>query len=459
MRQRTTRRWVPLAWTAVLAAGILAAPLAAQEVGQLGNIENTENAYFKYSGRIGELRDAKAQPDAAKDKAAIEVAARYHVYLVTWPSYQPPRKKYDDGMSQIHKRLKDLIDTQTTREGKNKEFMKLLAPEMIRCLKEVLAQDFKTYYTAVTNAAIMLPVLAKCKQPAVEDFLMELARPDKEGKPVVHPFIRLCAIKGLAEIIAPGGPVLEEPAADPEQQLLEKRKRESARLQMVWSFILQPYPPQGTGPEYDDAFTFCRREGVKALAQFQQPHFGNDKGKITGPTAGYLLWIAHGGPSGVGPAYTLMERVEAAQGLCQLKDQDKYNAELGVYIAASVLADFAKEYIVDHAYFSEADKKLKGEKDAPPKRLPKQPWRIYAQRWLAALDTMIANSPKDSAAAKKARSLKDTAAAMLADIAAARQIEQPTVLRQLVDQLRPPGDTAEVYPGNKEHIIRLPKGG
>jgi hypothetical protein len=429
-----------------LVGALLLFPIQGQ---QLGTRENTDLAFSKNRDQFNKLLSGEVPPDAARDKVLLEVAGRYYVFRVTWPTLHTPNVKWEDGMGRVQLDFEKVMNDPATKEGKNKEFMKLLAHQLIDCFKKVLLeQKYDTATsTALTNAALMLPVLARCKQPEVADFLLELARTDAKGRPALHPFIRMCAIKGLGELSAPGGPVVD--GGSDSKGAGAKGLRQLGGLDAMIKFVDLPYQPEGQGPEYDDALAFVRREGVKALAATRLPAYEAGKDAVKAPVAYQLLRVASGSPVKVGPPYTLSEKLEAAIGLCHLKSgATRYNVELGAFMVGKVLAEFADGYVEDFHYFSLKDK----EKDAP-RRQSRLPWKLYAVRLDAGVKTMVANLPKDSPVGQKLKS-GTTAARFLDDIAKGKEIDSAAVLQQEIDAVRP--SITEVYEGNKDFTVPLP---
>jgi hypothetical protein len=434
-------RIVP-ALSALFASAVLLHPIQGQ---QLGTRENTEIAFAKNRDQFSKLFSGETPPDAARDKALLETAGRYFIFRVTWPTLQ--NEKYDQGMGKVQSDFEKIMNDAATKEGKNKEFMKLLAHQLIDCLKKVLMeQRFETNTsTALTNAALMLPVLARCKQPEIGDFFLDLAKTDAKGNPAYHPFIRMCAIKGLGELSAPGGPNVDA-GSDAKGA---KGSRELGRVEAMIQFLESPYPAQGQGPEYDDALAFVRREGVKALAQTQIAACEGGKDAVKGPVAYHLLKVANGSAVKAGPPYALAERLEAAIGICQLKSgPTKYNAELGAAVVGKVVADFVDAYIDDYHYFSIKDKEPNA-----PRRQSRLPWKHYALRVDEGVKKMVANLPKDSAAGQKLKT-GTNAAKFLDDISKGKEIDSAGALQQEMEALRPAN--LEVYEGNKEFMLPLP---
>ncbi len=457
MCSRNYRRMVLSGFTALLACGVLVSRADAQN---LGNVEDTSVPFRKDKEQFEKYRDAKdgAIPDPAKDKAMLEVASRYFVYRVTWKKIQDEKWSSSSGMEAVLKDFKDLMTKSATEAGSNKDFMKMLVPELIARFKDVFAVSFEQYKTGVTNAALMLPMLAKCKQPAVHDYLIEVVtKPDpKTGKPF-HPFIRMCAVKGLAELNNPGPPQLDDPTAVKDQNA--KATRDIASLEALVKFIDQPYSPEGKGQEYEEALAFVRREGVKALTQLPLPlHYS--KKVIECPVAYHLLKIANGGTPTVGPPFTLSERVEAAIGLCNLKIGDpqlkaanapQLNADLTTYVVANTVYDFITEYTKDYGIFKTPPK---NKDDAPI--VPRLPWRSYAARLDKGLEDLGGNL-KGTPAGKKVDDLRGSgggAKAILDIIYKSQQpVELTRVLPDYVATMRPAN--VEVYKDSKEFVLPL----
>jgi hypothetical protein len=432
--------------TVVVAVGLFMTPAHAQQ--QIGNEANTSTPFtVTHKERYDALRDGKTVPDPVKDKALLEVAGRYLVGRVTWPGYQ----KWDDGnLKDVYARFNELMESPVTVKGTNQEFLRLLAPELIANFSKILldadshAKDFKNQQAIVTNAALLLPVLAKCKQNSVHDFLLKLADTDKGGIPVVHPFIRMCAIKGLGELNNPGGPQLVN--VNNFQEVQTNAAREMARVDAIVKFIEQPYPPEGKGPEYDNAYRYVRREGVKALAQLRTPVFQPKKGTLTAPVAYYLLKIANGSPAAVGPPYSLSERLEAVIGIAKLDTagMKNYNSELAVFVVANVLIDTASAYIDDFPIFSVVPKGKDG---------TILPWKYYAGSLEDVLSVMSANLKGTPAAKSLDEKVRTNIKDVLAQMKVLRRVESPQVLQTFVAN-NPPTVT-EVYLGNKEWTVQL----
>jgi hypothetical protein len=425
-------------------------PALAQQ--QLGNKEDVEYKFNPQSTLFGNLRDGGIAFDPKAHKNLVELAAQFFVYRITWPSYRAD-KTLEGSLTGLRKRFTELMTAPATLSGKNKDLMKPLAHQLIGCFKQVLDLPFEANHQAVTNAALMLQDLAKCRQDEVQDFLMDLTKPDKDRKYAYSPFIRMCAIRGLGEFSNPNWAPIDDQQNASLAKVQAKLKRDVERLNRIWEFVNFPYAPQGTSPAHEDAFVFIRREGVKALAQSQVPAYSAEvKKEVLGPAAKYLLHITLGGKLAEGtPAVTLQERLEAALGLCNMKvaETPTYNADFTVWAATVCLAEFTSHYNRDFAYFAKVPGK---DKQNTTPRLEELPWVAYAARLDDGLTALAANMGKNS----KLDVLRNKLGATLTTIRERRKTIEPEVppaLAAYAETLRPMNP--ELFPGTKEPKVTL----
>jgi hypothetical protein len=430
LKRAAVAAWVVVAWLG--GAGMA---FAQQE----GTKSDTETPFQSYKPRFDKLVEYLEKVDPAKDKDLLAVAGRYHVYRLTWATEK-------SSVAGLHKDLKEIMLKPATREGKNRVFMKLFAHELVLCLKNLLGRDMKTSAHVVANAALMLPVVALCKQDEVNDFLIDLLKSDKDGKQLYHPYVRLCAVKGLGEINNPAGPRLDDQDDD-----TPKRLRDLKRFFVLRDFIDLPYPPEGKDEAHERAYEFARREGIKAMAQMTTPAVAMDKDKADGPVAASLLYYAMGGPLKNGPKLTMSERLEAALGVCNLKSSSvpSYNVPLAVHVVTKCVLDFALEYQGDYSYFK-ANPKAESRKGQA-----KMPWKYDAVRLMAGLDALAANASRDDpSGVQAANKLKQIAQGPLELIARhAAVTDEITLLRNLMKENRPAN--TEVYKGIKASELKV----
>jgi hypothetical protein len=337
-----------------------------------------------------------------------------------------------------------VTDKSGMKTPKNKEFMRAFAKALISCFQEVLDQDLRSSPQAVTTASLMLQTFGKCKQEDAGEFLKDVVKDTKK----YHPFIRMCAIKGLGEIFPAYSPKQREGAEDIKPA--DKLKRDLERLDTVRAFIQNPMElSKEATREQLDAYLYLRREGIKALAQIGIPALDLTKNKVIGPAAFYLIEVLAGDQNG--KAYTFAERLEAAIGVCQLQANviEGYRPEVGLYFVGMTLVEMERAYFDDWTYFT-------GRKD--PKEAPRQPslpWKAVKTRVEHALDSLWVNLGKDSEAGKKAELLRSEVKNNLGAMGSLKGLGPQGTLQKMVEaKLRPV--QWEIYTGNKEFLIREP---
>ena len=449
MLNRFGERRLAIAGLATLCVLALAGPMLAQQ--QLGNKDDVEYPFNRDSTLFNNLREGNTRYDAKTHKNLVALGAKYYVYRVTWKTYQAD-KTVTGGLPSLRKSFGELMTVPATLSGKNRDFMKPLAHELIGCFKQVLDLPFESNHQAVTSAALMLQDFGKCRQEEVHDFLMELNKKDKDNKYAYSPFIRMCAIRGLGEFSNPNWAAVDDRENAALEQVKAKLKRDVDRINLIANFVNYPYVPQGTSQEHQDAYVFIRREGVKALAQAQVPAYSAEpKKEVQGAAAHYLWYIATVGKFADGtPPASLLEKAEAAIGLCGMKlsETPTYNPEFTVWAAATCLAQFTAEYNRDVLYFA---KVVPTKEKLPAPRQEALPWPIYAARFEEALATLTANV-KDSPVAPKVEVLKNKlGAGTLATIKEHKKqvdTEVPPTLSAFAASLRP--TNPEIYPGTKD---------
>src|SRR5947209_6628535 len=202
---------------------------AAKAQDQLGS-QDTIVTPFKLpdaKGRWEKLTSGDVKPDA-KDKALSQLAARYYTYRLTWSTvHKETKETTGGGVVAIQKELDSLMVAPATQSGKNKEFMKMFTRELIAAFKEILALDMRNYHIAVTNCALMMPSMAKSRQPEVHDYLLDIVKPAKSDSTTL-PFIRMCAVRALGEFNNPHWSKIED--QDDPAQVKAKLERDLARL-------------------------------------------------------------------------------------------------------------------------------------------------------------------------------------------------------------------------------------
>jgi hypothetical protein len=442
-RQRVGPRggWL---WAAVVLVGAAAGSASGQD--QLGTSAD-EDAFNAVKFEFNKLVDGSKPYNAKEHGSIVEKAAKYYIYPLSWVSVRNNKNQKDFGLPAVQERFRQVMEAEGTKSGKNREFMKAFTSQLGPRFREF----FKSYKLGgetsqpAIHGALMLALFGKSRTDEASEFLASVAKDAKE----YHPFIRMCAVKGLGEIPPYGSKKLEDLAAVESPQVVkEKRDRDRDRLEAIKEFIYNPMQlPPGATPEQVDAFYYLRREGVKALAQFQLPALSLDpkSGKVVGPAAHYLTLMFTRDNEG---KYNLNfgERLEAALGLCQLLPAElpQYRPEVGLYLVATTLVDMMNEYRTDHTYFSVKVK----EKDAPP-RQPKLPWKATMERIDQGLKAMASNLEKDSPVRKNIEELNKQLDATLKAIRGLQPIltDAGQIQGWVNEHLTP--ESAEVYQGTQ----------
>src|SRR5438270_2973232 len=193
--------------------------------------------------RWDKLVSGDMKPDA-KDKALCQLAARYFTYRLTWSGvHKETKDTVDGGAVAIQKELDGVMTAPGTQSGKNKEFMKMFTRELVAAFKEVLALDMRNYHFAVTRCALMMPSMAKSRQPEVHDYLLDIVKP--KGDSTTLPFIRMCAVRALGEFNNPHWSKIEDQDDPTNKEQKAKLKRDLDRLEAVAGYIAWPYAPGG----------------------------------------------------------------------------------------------------------------------------------------------------------------------------------------------------------------------
>jgi hypothetical protein len=287
------------------------------------------------------------------------------------------------------------------------------------------------------NIALLLPLLAQCKNEQVGDYLAELM-----ADPKTHPVYRMYAARGLREFF----PVYqvtgkEEPT---DKRFLDRKARALQRVDAVLGYVFQKWQFTPGVKEEVDAVIFQRRDGVRTLALAEVPAVEVEKNadgaptKVNGPVAVALMRVLS--KDGLTPPPSLAERVEAAIGVCKLKAVgiESYRSDLAVALVGRLLLDFTDQYVVDYnASISQ-------------KKIPVLPWRVYAERLKDALEKdFLKNSPKENDTQRKAqeqiKELVAKATPLLETIKLLRGMEAPAELRAFVQTLQP--NTTTVFEG------------
>lgn len=408
-----------------------------QDDGQLGNVAIEER--FRAPALYKERRDLISGDRSPKpaDKDLMDLMSKFYFWRVTWES---PRR--DPGpMAKI------LTDFESdfvihalpvfTNKGGNKEFITQFGPHVAARFKEIFAKDFEKFRVSQINAGVMLVSMCRFKQEEVGDLLVELLKDKKQ-----HDVIKLYALKGMREFF----PIRVVPELDElSKQNARKKERDLERIQVLMDFIGQRFPTPASWEELE-ASRYIRREAIASLAHVGAPAVAalKKKGVVEGPAAYGLIKVLLQGREGLPPLTitvdgkvreegpSLMEKVEAALGLCRLKKAEElgYDPSVGVYLVARTLVDFFSAYNKDFVNIAGAKTVAK---------VPFVAWRLQAERFKEGLKELVANTKDYKEAHANARELEKTCLPLFADMQGKQfnQLQGYNVFLQIVPRMMP----------------------
>ena len=223
-----------------------------------------------------------------------------------------------------------------------------------------------------------------------------------------------------------------------------KFKRGKERVQALADFINR----KDTAAN-QDVIRYMRHEAVVSLAHAGVPAIWANKksGEIEGPVAYELLRVLVRGKDGFDPPSTLAERVEAALGLCQLKDPQgdtDYDPSVAVYAVGLCFFDYMMEYSKDYANIVGRKKMGAFKTDGPDVKIPTMLWRIQSERFKAAAKELVTNT-KGTPAHTNAVSLEKNVSNFAEAIRGYSQVpDMPRIeFRKLVERMEP--KTGQLY--------------
>jgi hypothetical protein len=427
-------------WLAALTAVALAPTAGLAQGKRLGNIADLEKAQRLHQGRFDRLSRAEDQP-TKEDEVVADTFAKWHIYRVTWPAIQDPRKRgaMQDVIKDLENHLKYSVKP---NEARNQAFLRMWTPKLVACFREVFDPKEFTFKhlenrVSVVNAAQLLPIYAETRQQAFGDYLEELLRDEKQ-----YLVVQLYAVKGLRKYFPVRPPKITDDPND--MALKEKIARDGRRLKTLIAFLERDWKKMPDATE--EAVKFVRREAIQTLAAAGAPAMEVQKGgKVEAPAAYTLLRVLSPGKDAMAPAPSLSEKCEAAIGVCQMDAKliEEYQPEVGVYLVGQFLVDFATEYTKDYPLF----------KDKETRKVPLLAWRAQANRLEFALKQLQTNTPRASPVQGKLKALLDSSAPILRLIKERSRVDSPTLLRQTVSTLTPPSPL--LFRGVKDMQIDL----
>lgn len=351
---------------------LLAASLRAQSPllpkdGEESDLDKIQNKLEqKERTRFNELQSGKkAVADDPKDnKELLAKAARWYAYRLTNGKYHSQADPDEKDKSAIVLTMSDLLkevqrELLLPRTGKKdlndnqKEYVKELSKELIKCLREVLAHNAKPLVRV--NAVRMLAAVGEAGQEEVADTLAEII-----GDPRQSDAVKLWAFRGLKEL---------QEWNKPDESIIKDAKRETRALLALADYILRKPEPMPTAADEIEALRYVRREAVRALGQSRYAAVPKVD-KAEGRTAWVLLRVAR--KDGLTPEPSISEQVEGAIGACHVKPGKDVQLDYVAHHVGAVAVDF----------INQANRAKAGTGDAGIA------WKLYAARFHQALEEL-----------------------------------------------------------------------
>lgn len=389
--------------------------------------------------KMAELIEGKRK--ATKDDLdLIDKNAQYFVLRITW--YDVPSVTMERVQTDFEREVARA--TGPIYRKKNQEFLQIYGEHLAKHFERVFKLPFDQNRLAILNAAMMLPVAAKLKSEPLGDLLVKVVQDPKTSHA-----IKIHALSALGEMFPPRTIADEDfPLIDDANK--QKKARDLARIQALVEYIGRKWSPSEADA---DAVRMLRRAAVAALAHAETPALCSIKRnlKVEGPVVEGLLRVLARDGGGLNPPPGLLERLEAAIGVCrfQLEKSPNYLPEAGLYLVGEFLDDWMAAYQADQP-------NIAGEGD---KGLPATFWKIHTRELDLALEDLVKNA-RNSSIEKQAATLRDRFKPMVQAVFPSYgrlEPDQRNDLRTFVRSLRPKTD--ELFRNVTGPKAPLPKAG
>jgi len=362
---------------------------------QIKDKETVAKEFAAKEQRHKALMHGDAQPTAA-DKAVADAAAEWYILRVNWRFTGDAHKHFEKVQQDFATAISQAIPIKT-----NSAYLKMFSAALVKQMRVILAEKLNEDPTSIVNGCMMMPTMAKLKQEAVADFLIELIKDDKTSD-----VARLYGLKAMQEFM----PIRqqEDDVDLKDKSRLEKIRLDAKCVDALVKYIERPHKADALSPEQVTVIQYLRREAIASLARSGSPAVIALKkpAKLDGPIAPTLLKVL--GKDVLTPPPSLPEKIEAALGLCAMKfkDMPEYEPELAVYFVGRTIEEFVKEYQGDYGNFA-----AKGVE----RKLPKIAWKADAKRFETGLSDLVKNTGDGNApgARAKADALKASALPLL----------------------------------------------
>ena len=422
------RRAFSLSSFSVVSVLLLAAPpgvfaLDGPDVLPTEGQESLKVEYSKWTGVWPKLANGSevADPSNAQTQKAVDAAAEWATYRLTWGLEREPGK-----INELFRDFNNTLETIHSGKEKSQKAGEMFTKQVIVHATEVLKTNKAV--NRLNGARILARISEQGPNETPADVLARLAGgnaaalatslTDAVKDPAQIDAAKYWAFRGLRHLLAlpQTNPVLLPPA------------NEEAALEASVKFLQERNKdlPPGTPEEQIDGFCLVRREAIMALAQGRYPTLP-DKSH----PAWLLLKVAV--RDGIVPEPRLDSRVEAAIGVAHAQpDLDKaYQPDYAAHQLGLFAADYAAHY-AQAKQGSLAD--------------PSIPWKVDAARLIDALEQMKAQT-KDAHVAK----VVDETVKLLANIEKGLPAP-PFALEQALQAT--PSPSPELYKGDAASVVK-----
>jgi hypothetical protein len=382
----------------------------------------------------------KAKKDNADHANAIDMAAKYYTYRLTWNANSTPGE-VDKFMNEFFSQVLSAasLDMRKGNPAFSEMYLKALA---------VRAHDVvrTSQMIAVVNAARMLARLAETGSVEAGDACLEVVNNTND---FLEPTARLGAqywgLKGLGSLLAHWSDPPLGPDGTPVPVPADRKEKEAKYVEALVATIEKFIPANGKssagvakGSAEELGLQMFRREAVRSLAQYRNPAV-DEKGNLKVKSALTLLKVTN--DDGLSPPARLDEQMEAAWGLARIR--------------AKGLPAYQPDYAARQIGFVVVQMALNARPPATGKKSTAEyAWKVHAARLADALELMRddAKGLPNKAGATYVDKVVGQATRVLKDLEAKELSGSGGDLKLWLETNAPPDDT--LYKGVADSTVR-----
>jgi hypothetical protein len=433
--------------TSLALAFLAAAPARAQDQRKNRLPSEGESGFMKSYGTVSSgpqsvfrsikspTEGEKASKDNAEHQKAIDMAAQYYTYRLTWDNKTEPGK-VEEVMREFFGEV-SAADGEPMRKG-NPTFREMFLKALAQRARDVVQTEQPH---AAVNAGRMLARLAQAGSGEAGDACLEAVK-NTNGflEPKARLGVQYWAFQGLGNLLGRWG---EEPLPTEAAAATARKDREAKYVEALVGVIEQFIPRDGKLPaevawsneDEKMGMRLYRREAVRALAQYRNPAVTDDKGAIKVKSALTLLKVTNN--DGLSPPAGLDEQIDAAWGVARQR--------------AKALPSYQPDYAAQQVgYVVVAMATAAKPRDL--KKTPGFPWAYHGARLYDAVEVMRAEA---KGAPDKAGDYVEKMAAKALTVLKEIELKQAAVGSELNSWLgnnAPPHDT--LYKGVADSTVR-----